>query len=65
MTIINGVEDRGRVESLLELDDLVELTPDGFRAARASTIESIAARLRGDPEEQQPWLAGLDCDPCW
>ncbi len=46
MKIIDGRECRGGVDTLLELEEPVEVTPDGFRAVQSDTLEAVAARLR-------------------
>ncbi len=48
MRIIDGVTHGERVETLLELEDLVELTSEGFGPVRIGTLETVAARLRAD-----------------
>ncbi len=62
MRIINGLKHDRRVVSLLDLEDLVELTSDGFRPMQLRTLEEVAARLRA-AEERQSWLfAELEYD---
>ncbi len=54
MKIINGLGNGERVDTLLELEDLVELTPDGFRPACIGTVNAVAAKLRADQGEARP-----------
>ncbi len=61
MKIINGLGNGERVETLLELEELVELTSDGFRPARIATVSAIAARLRVDQGEGRP-CGEVPCD---
>ncbi len=60
MRIINGLKDGGTVVSLLELEDLVELTSEGFRPMQLSTLEAIAARVRGNEAQRSSVFAELE-----
>ncbi len=60
MRIINGLKDGGAVVSLLELEDLVELTAEGFRPMQMSTLEAIAARVRANEAQRSSVFAELE-----